>query len=137
MRVRIQWAKIQNIRNVVSGEIKFPHREELFTMKSDVVGIYGQNGSGKTTFIYVLELLQRILSGLSVAEWATDCISYGADHGTISCEFSVEDSKKRRFRVLYTAELGANDLNESIKASVLEGESWSRLNDILSSQSSD
>ena len=50
--IRIQRAGIRNFRNVESGEIRFPcnYSEDIFAPKADVLGIYGQNGSGKTTF---------------------------------------------------------------------------------------
>lgn len=137
MRVRIQSAQIKNIRNVEYGEIKFPHSEDPFTLSSDVVGIYGQNGSGKTTFIYALEILQRILSGSPISEWLGGCVSYGAEQSTLSFELSVEDEQTRRFRVLYTVEFGSDYLKESIKASLLENQVWSRLNEILCSDSRD
>ncbi len=35
----------------------------FFAPKADVLGIYGQNGSGKTTFIDALEILKTLLSG--------------------------------------------------------------------------
>ena len=137
MRVRIQSAKIENFRNVVCGEIKFPHSEDPFTLRSDVVGIYGQNGSGKTTFIYVLEILQRILAGRTISGYLEDCVTRGAVEALLSFEFSVEDEQKRRFRVVYSARFGKEYLNETIKASVFQNNTWTRLNDILSSYSLD
>ena len=61
MRVRIQSAAIKHFRNVGIGEIRFPCNlaSDTFSMKSDVLGIYGQNGSGKTTFIDALDLQQN------------------------------------------------------------------------------
>ena len=66
--VRIQRASIKNFRNVESGDIRFPcnYGEDIFAPKADVLGIYGQNGSGKTTFIDALEILKTLLSGQKV-----------------------------------------------------------------------
>ena len=51
--IRIQRASIRNFRNVESGEIRFPcnYSEDIFAPKADVLGIYGQNGSGKTNLL--------------------------------------------------------------------------------------
>ena len=48
--VRIQRASIKNFRNVEFGEIRFPcnYGEDPLAPKADVLGIYGQNGSGKS-----------------------------------------------------------------------------------------
>ena len=77
--IRIQRASIRNFRNVESGEIRFPcnYSEDIFAPKADVLGIYGQNGSGKTTFIDALEILKTLLSGQKVGAELSDCISYG------------------------------------------------------------
>ena len=68
--VRIQRASIKNFRNVESGDIRFPcnYGEDIFAPKADVLGIYGQNGSGKTTFIDALEILKRCCPGKRSAQ---------------------------------------------------------------------
>lgn len=139
MRVRIQSAEIRHFRNVSFGEIRFPcnFAPNIFSMKSDVLGIYGQNGSGKTTFIYVLEILKCLLSGAPLADKLNDCISKGFKEAELRFEFSVEDDENHRFRIIYSAHLGQEFLNESIKASVFQNSQWTRLNPILMSNSSD
>ena len=137
MRVRILSAQIENFRNVSYGEINFPHSEDPFTLQSDVLGIYGQNGSGKTTFIYVLEILQCLLSGQPLRDEINDGITCGANEAKLCFEFSVEDKLGIRFRAVYSAQLGQDYLNETMKASVFQNGAWSRLNDILASNSSD
>lgn len=139
MRVRIQSALIRHFRNVSSGEIRFPCNlaSDTFSMKSDVLGIYGQNGSGKTTFIDALELLKYLLSGEPVRERLDGCISKGCDEAELSFEFSVEDDQEHRFRVVYSAQMGAAHLNESVKASVFQDGEWTRMNPIMESCSTD
>lgn len=139
MRVRIQSALIRHFRNVSSGEIRFPCNlaSDTFSMKSDVLGIYGQNGSGKTTFIDALELLKYLLSGEPVKEHLDGCISKGCDEAELIFGFSVEDDQEHRFRVVYSAQMGAAHLNESVKASVFQNGEWTRMNPIMESCSTD
>ena len=139
MRVRIQSATIKHFRNVSSGEIRFPCNlaSDTFTMKSDVLGIYGQNGSGKTTFIDALEVLKCLLSGDSIKERLDSCISKGHDMAELSFEFSMEDDQDHKFRAVYSAQVGLNCLNESVKASVLQDGVWTRINTILECRSAD
>lgn len=139
MRVRIQSAEIRHFRNVSFGKIRFPCdlASEPFSMKADVLGIYGQNGSGKTTFINVLGILKRLLSGAPIKEPLEDCISKGFDEAELTFKFSVEDDQSHKFLVRYCAQMGLDCLNESVKASVFQDGIWSRMNEILVSDSTD
>lgn len=65
--VRIIGSELKNFKNVEYGDIKYvnysnaEYRAEL--KGSDINGIYGQNGSGKTAIIEALDILQHIMSG--------------------------------------------------------------------------
>ena len=89
--IRIQRAIIKNFRNVESGEIRLPcnYSEDIFSPRADVLGIYGQNGSGKTTFIDVLEILKALLSGEKIGAELSDCISYGQKTAELQFAFSI------------------------------------------------
>ena len=68
--VRIVESELKNFKNVTYGDIKYvnysnvENRAEL--MASDVNGIYGQNGSGKTAIIEALDILQHVMSGNTI-----------------------------------------------------------------------
>ena len=62
--VRISKICIQNFKNVVSGEISFENPKKDY--KASVLGLYGQNGSGKTALIDAISLLKLLLCGLPV-----------------------------------------------------------------------
>ena len=119
--VRIQRASIKNFRNVESGEIRFPcnYGEDPFAPKADVLGIYGQNGSGKTTFIDALEILKTLLSGQKVGAELSDCISYGQEKAELQFEFSIlklnEGNAAYRRRFIYAAALSKDTIDETIK----------------------
>ena len=69
--VRIIESELKNFKNVKYGDIKYvnysnaEHRAEL--VQSDINGIYGQNGSGKTAIIEALDILQHIMSGSTIS----------------------------------------------------------------------
>ena len=106
-------------------------------MRSAFLGIYGQNGSGKTTFIDALEILKCLLSGSPIKESLESCISKGHNEAELTFEFSVEDDQEHKFRAVYSAQMGLDYLNESLKASVLQSGEWTRMNPIMESCSTD
>lgn len=60
--IKVQHVKINNIKNVREGDIHIAVDFESY-QAANVVGLYGQNGSGKTTVVNAFELLKTLLSG--------------------------------------------------------------------------
>ena len=63
--IRISKIRIENFKGVVFGEIDLKHGKKSFTpaSKSDILGIYGQNGSGKTAVVEAIKLMKTLVSG--------------------------------------------------------------------------
>lgn len=65
--VRIIKNELQYFKNVEFGEIKYMNygsvMKDAKLAKSDIVGIYGQNGSGKTAMVEALDILKCVLAG--------------------------------------------------------------------------
>ena len=59
--VRIESIEIKNFKNVGYGHLDFGNSKKGY--KASILGLYGQNGSGKTALIDALELLQFAFSG--------------------------------------------------------------------------
>ena len=58
--VRIKSMEITNFKNVRHGIINFENTRKSY--KASVLGLYGQNGSGKTAVIEALLVLKYLLS---------------------------------------------------------------------------
>ena len=78
--VRIESITIENFKNVTQGTLDFENKRKDY--KASVLGLYGQNGSGKTALIDAIELLKLCLCGKTVP------VSF-ADHVNIDAEYAL------------------------------------------------
>ena len=92
--IKIKKIKVQNLRNVRHGEIMLAVNFETF-LKPNVVGLYGQNGSGKTTIVDAFGLLKALISGwmaeIKLPSQEKKLIMAGEDTASIEFEFLVEN----------------------------------------------
>ena len=90
--VRLHQVELTNFKSVRHGEIIFDCARSFvpYGTKSDILGIYGQNGSGKTAFIEALAILQMVLSGEEVSGVFCDCIRVDSDHSELSFLFDFQ-----------------------------------------------
>lgn len=92
--VRLVSVQIHNFKSVEDGTITVANDpKEVFSPScSDIVGIYGQNGSGKTTVIELLSLFKNYVNGEPLTKDIGNYISIGANEASatftlaISCE---------------------------------------------------
>ena len=66
--IRLQKAVLDNFKSVEHGEIVFACGKKFvpYGTESDILGLYGQNGSGKTSFIEALAILKLLMIGAEV-----------------------------------------------------------------------
>lgn len=113
--VRLEKIRFQNIKNVKNGEIYFPEQKKLergeFNIDEfgSVLGIYGQNGSGKTTTVDALRILQNALCGLPLFSFNPSFITVGETSSVVEAEFLIE-ANDNIFYVIYSLELGSNNM---------------------------
>lgn len=92
--VRLAALRISNIKNVADGRIIMPHvhRRELVCKTAEILGIYGQNGSGKTTVVDTLYYLQQIMIGQAMPDEITDYLDVNSDHTEITADFHIYEN---------------------------------------------
>ena len=90
--VRIKKAILKNFKSVEYGEITFNCGRQFvpYNTESDILGIYGQNGSGKTAFIEALAILQVLLAGGSVRDVYADCIAVDKEYAELEFVFDLQ-----------------------------------------------
>ena len=88
--VRIESISIHNFKNIVNGSIDLTNKKK--GLKASILGLYGQNGSGKTALIDAIQLLQCTLQGRKVPSAFAECINVEAQHARLSFSFWVNNS---------------------------------------------
>ena len=108
--VRIEQVEIWNFKNVVHGIIGFRNTHRPY--KASVLGLYGQNGSGKTALIDVIDILKYVLSGRSVPASYGACIHIDADYAQIQYKLTMENAKEQvKYDVVYQFKLRKESLS--------------------------
>ena len=64
--IRIAELRLSSFRNVLNGSFRMPSAISKDSSAPDILGIYGQNGSGKTAAIEALSVMRKLISGESL-----------------------------------------------------------------------
>ncbi|MCR5639451.1 MAG: AAA family ATPase [Lachnospiraceae bacterium] len=108
--VRLSSLTLENVKNVKNGTIFMPmSNDKLFNVGgAEILGIYGQNGSGKTAIVDALYFLQQIMIGQSIDKSIIDYIGVDDDMAHICVEFKIFAGEKV-YEVGYNVYLKKND----------------------------
>ena len=89
--VRLSSLTLENIKNVKNGTIFMPHASErkLDWGGAEILGIYGQNGSGKTAIVDTLFFLQRIMIGRELDQSIIDYVDTDSSKAEVNAEFKI------------------------------------------------
>ncbi|WOA60676.1 AAA family ATPase [Bacillus mycoides] len=93
-KIRVSEVEIQNFKNVINGKITFPSSRSQSFSRADVLGIYGQNGSGKTAVIEAFQILSNLLKGNELDNNLTRLINQETDTATLTFTFLIEIDNK-------------------------------------------
>ena len=104
--VRLQEINISNLKKVKSGDAAFPSykREEFFSRESDILAMFGQEGSGRSSLVNALLILKNILLGDPFFDDIEDYIWDDTRYFDINYKFSVEveeDQYLISYRIYY------------------------------------
>lgn len=88
---RVKSISFENFRNIEKGTVTFPNSKasEFLMGEPSLLGLYGQNGSGKSSVIMALGILKSVLSGRPLGENYMSCIRYGHDRCKIAFVLSM------------------------------------------------
>ena len=131
-RIRMVNIAFSNIKNVANGSISLNEVKEN-NFGASIVGIYGQNGSGKTALISAIELVKEVISGESLEDDTYFYIRQESQAATIKVEWLMNFGD-RDYNVNYTLKIGKKDnekvqiLSESVDYSSKAYNEFSRIN---------
>lgn len=102
---RIAGIKLINFRNIECGQIDFPNGkiEEYCEGRSSVLGIYGQNASGKTSVIMAIDILTKVMRGITIL--SDGYVKKGCDSASLIFNFVIYDDEGNRYNAKYSFEL--------------------------------
>lgn len=85
--VRLTGLTIENFKNVKEGHISLKNNRKGYA--ASILGLYGQNGSGKTALIDVIDLLKAILCGQTIPHFFADYIHVDCEQADLSFDFEI------------------------------------------------
>ena len=85
--VRLESIEIRNYKNVKYGSLSFENTRKPYLVS--ILGLYGQNGSGKTALIDALSLLKHLLMGQQIPPKFAECINVDATEASFCFHFKV------------------------------------------------
>ena len=104
--IRIKKIVLSNFKSIKHGEISF-YPDNSFDINdptSNIIGLYGQNGSGKTSVIDALSILKYTMSSKSVPKYYSSCIDKNTEYSTLSFSFELvyKNSKKEEIDHIFS-----------------------------------
>lgn len=99
--VRILEIQLKDYKNVSEGKVNVGRLSNIYSHKADISGIYGQNGSGKTSIISAVGLIKKLLMGNSLPKDIGEYIKYGKNDMEIEVLFYIERSNIK-YKVSYS-----------------------------------
>lgn len=95
--VRIENIVIDNLKNVKHGSLDLENTHKSYN--ASILGLYGQNGSGKTSVIDALTLLRCALCGTPVPGRFADLINVDAEYASFQYDIKItnKDAAEKYF----------------------------------------
>lgn len=118
--VRILDISLKNFKNVKKGSIKFKNynnvKRDLPIEKGDIIGVYGQNGSGKTALVEALNIFKNCITGAKINKKAADLISVDESSFTMEIILYIESSLQK-YLVNYEIEIRRDQNDNGVMVS--------------------
>ena len=135
--VRILEVNLKNYKNISNGTVKMASIENIEDGLGDILGIYGQNGSGKTSIISAIRIIQDMFTGKSLPGDIEEYIMYGQNESQIDSLFYIKNGDKR-YKVKYKINLFKDNDDTFIKKESIDywykdniSDDWDRVKGLI------
>ena len=126
--LRLTDLEINGLKNVKNGKLNFVNKRKAF--KASVLGLYGQNGTGKTALIDALHILKLLLSGKSIPDEYCNYINVDSREANLFYRFRIYVSETENYDVDYEVCLTVDEEGEeSFSASGVAEEAFPYLSE--------
>ena len=126
--LRLTDLEINGLKNVKDGKLNFVNKRKAF--KASVLGLYGQNGTGKTALIDALHVLKLLLSGKSIPDEYCNYINVDSREANLFYRFRIYVSETENYDVDYEVCLTVDEEGEeSFSASGVAEEAFPYLSE--------
>ena len=110
--VRIINITLKNFKNVVNGSVSLSN--SLKDYSASILGLYGQNGSGKTALIEAIKVLKTLLCGASLPNESVNYINIDSDCAQLKFDFKMTDTAHQHiYNVTYSFCLKRTEIDSS------------------------
>ncbi len=99
LQVRLAKVALKNFKNVENGHIEILNENKLD--EASILGIYGQNGSGKTAIIDALKILHNLLRGSQINKRFAEFININSKFSSFEYQFILNDIENLRIINIY------------------------------------
>lgn len=114
--IRLVKITLDNFKGVSHGVIDLnPYKDNNpYGVSADILGLYGQNGSGKSACIDALQIVKTLLSGSELVDpFIAGEIKKGSDHSQFEFVFDVKSSDSDdTLKIAYSFCIAVKDSNE-------------------------
>lgn len=119
--------KLSNFKNVTNGEVNFINKRKV----SNIIGFYGQNGSGKTAVVEAIEIFTKLASGQELDNDVLNLIEYGKNHLEVELEFEfnlnsrkseTEEMDDNGFKYIYSFKIEKSKISNKSEVEQLNEE---------------
>lgn len=130
---RIKTVEFCNFRNIEYGKVDFPNGniDDFMSGNPSILGLYGQNGSGKTSLIMALDILKDLLSSRSIEKKYMSSVRAGCDFAQLKFVLSLYNDQGTEYEVQYQFDLKIEDENNSFTNELFEINSNKEKNETL------
>ena len=108
--VKISRILIKNFKNIKNGDIDLSVKDP---QALSLIGLYGQNGSGKTALIDALLILKHLLCGMSIPKEYCNYINIDSDSSSFVFDFLVQLQDGNNAKVSYSFSIKKEEINNS------------------------